>query len=49
MEIEVHLNVISRRDLRLVHTTVVENKTGICKSQARLLGFKIKLHNLVVT
>lgn len=32
-----------------MHATVVENKTGICKSQARLLGLEIQLHNLVVT
>lgn len=36
-------------DLRLVHTTVVENKTGICKRQACLLGLQIELHNLMVT
>lgn len=46
---EVHLDVISRLDLRLMYTAIVENKTGIGKSQARLLGFQIKLHNLVVT
>ncbi len=36
-------------DLRLVHATVVENKTGVCECQARLFGLEIELHDLVVT
>lgn len=36
-------------DLRLVHATVVEDKAGVCKSQAGLLRLQIELHDLVVT
>lgn len=36
-------------DLRLVHATVVEDETGVCKSQAGLLRLQIELHDLVVT
>lgn len=36
-------------DLRLVHATVVEDKTGVRKSQAGLLRLQIELHDLVVT
>lgn len=35
-------------DLRLVHAAVVEDKAGVCKSQARLLGLQVELHNLMV-
>lgn len=36
--IEVHLKTAVEIDLRLVDAAVVENKTGICKSQTGLLG-----------
>lgn len=36
-------------DLRLVHAAVVEDETGVCKSQAGLLRLQIELHDLVVT
>lgn len=36
-------------DLRLVHAAVVEDKAGVCKRQARLLGLQVELHDLMVT
>lgn len=36
-------------DLRLVHATVVEDKAGVCKSQACLLRLQVELHDLMVT
>lgn len=36
-------------DLRLVHAAVVEDEAGVCKSQARLLGLQVELHDLMVT
>lgn len=32
-----------------MHATVVEDETGVCKSQAGLLRLEIELHDLVVT
>lgn len=32
-----------------MHAAVVEDKVGICDGQASLFGFKIELHNLMIT